>query len=164
MPEQLMSTISQFKGRKIHTISHLAEVACSSRYHYNCCILRTRRQLFQYTNTTRGRFQDTVNRELACSSALLPPVLPYIPNRLPCKWRTENELHTAGRQAGRARKRRAEEETKQQPSEESVRRPMIERALDSNGNRCFQLVVPLAPVPPWTNTPIIKAGGYLFGD
>ncbi len=30
MPEQLMSTISQFKARKIHIISHLAEVACSS--------------------------------------------------------------------------------------------------------------------------------------
>jgi hypothetical protein len=153
MPEQLMSTISQFKGRKIHTISHLAEVACSSRYHYyNCCILRTRRQLFQYTNTTRGRFQDTVNRELACSSALLPPVLPYIPNRLPCKWRTENELHTAGRQAehGNAERRKKQSSSRRKKAcvDRWLKGPWIRTGIGAFSLSSPSLLSHLGLIPP----------------
>jgi hypothetical protein len=60
------------------------------------------RQLFQYSNTAHGRFQDTVNRKLACSSTLLPSC-PSVDSENPAAHSTQAEQSRETQSGGKSK-------------------------------------------------------------
>jgi hypothetical protein len=115
MPEQLMSTISQLKGRKIsHNISPCRSCLLVALLLLQLLHTLKKKTALQHSNTTRGRFQDTVNR--ATLLLRTPASYPSVYSEQIAVQMADGEprhLHLAGR--AEQRKRRAEEETKQQP-------------------------------------------------